>query len=1083
MTSRLQDDGNDKEAKWADIEDDEDDWAPETIEWNDGTKITLTHTETQPPAEISRVDTPPVTVTEAPSEEAKVAVPALRTTTVGPNATVLKLGANAERHQSKSGLFAKSTGEKPSLSLKSSVPVPPKSPWATLPPVEKVSPISANAQPQQMPPRSFNRDGYANASNQMPPYQPAKEIAADDFNRSWRDGNQSNPRELFNSQSGRYEAVTEHRRGPSRNEQHFRAPSLLQRPVHGDPALQPEPSPGFQTNRTHEGGHWGRRRTSSNVSGGSGFIGRRMSIDRHGELGPNDPFQNRRGSMSNNVDHGQRPYQSARPSKLSPAQVHAHLADPSVSSVSSQQQSPSMSEAVVADNEPLEDPVVVQQRVMREKIELARKRRQEQEEKEEAERKERIRIKLEQMDAQQALEQPPKTPSTAHATVAVESPPKPPVLEAASEPRQYGMMKVHPPVVKRSGSGNETQPFENFNQATPQSPSTEHKPESIKSHSGQQTNGVRHFSDSRSTEVHADGAVGDRQKSNWKSASPAATYSGWNGSRIVSHASPPANLWGPPTNNKSLGNGTFDRVVGGFNHGHVSNNTPSGQPPASIVSPSENLTSELQPSHNTSADSSIPSAFLSSANNLSSPHQNIPSSHPNQITLISRPNPIGTPASQARPPNPSESSNMFATRPNMDADRAEKIAGWNNFRLTAAQEKADIQAAFAARHENPVEPVKARPIVSTWRKVELNDDFGKRRVVKTVERIINGDEEADKKPTPAPAALSGFGAIGDPPLGETLMDPVPINSGRGSRFFPQPQVEKPSNNLADSIHTDYIGAPRTPSPPPPMGPSHPVYGMFNGKITVKLPVPKPVVRLPGAQKAPANVPVNTAPPSFASMAATPPHNNRGSTQAASNKAWQTRIDGLFGKKNASDGKYVIEVASASKVPLDNVHQDAASVSLPQRVIKTLESDEQSREPDTRKVEEIDDIFEDREAGSLPTVKVPFTAPAAAWNPAPTPDTRNRRSQKSIEVDTYTAEDIAFNYDGHNSVRLPGSTITTNVPARHTGFSHHNGHTGPRRGGYRGRGRRGREASGTHHNTTHTSNRGHGWAPRSASTAL
>lgn len=33
MTSRIQEDGGGTEAKWADIEDDEDDWAPETIEW------------------------------------------------------------------------------------------------------------------------------------------------------------------------------------------------------------------------------------------------------------------------------------------------------------------------------------------------------------------------------------------------------------------------------------------------------------------------------------------------------------------------------------------------------------------------------------------------------------------------------------------------------------------------------------------------------------------------------------------------------------------------------------------------------------------------------------------------------------------------------------------------------------------------------------------------------------------------------------------------------------------------------------------------------------------------------------------
>ena len=55
MTSRIQEDGNGTESKWADIDDDEDDWAPETIEWNDGTKIKLTHNENaQPPPEELR---------------------------------------------------------------------------------------------------------------------------------------------------------------------------------------------------------------------------------------------------------------------------------------------------------------------------------------------------------------------------------------------------------------------------------------------------------------------------------------------------------------------------------------------------------------------------------------------------------------------------------------------------------------------------------------------------------------------------------------------------------------------------------------------------------------------------------------------------------------------------------------------------------------------------------------------------------------------------------------------------------------------------------------------------------------------
>jgi hypothetical protein len=38
LATRLQSDEPGKEAKWADIDDDEDDWAPDTVQWMDGTK-------------------------------------------------------------------------------------------------------------------------------------------------------------------------------------------------------------------------------------------------------------------------------------------------------------------------------------------------------------------------------------------------------------------------------------------------------------------------------------------------------------------------------------------------------------------------------------------------------------------------------------------------------------------------------------------------------------------------------------------------------------------------------------------------------------------------------------------------------------------------------------------------------------------------------------------------------------------------------------------------------------------------------------------------------------------------------------
>ena len=51
MATRLQSDEAGKESKWADIDDDEDDWAPETVVWMDGTKSSVTPQDTAPAKE------------------------------------------------------------------------------------------------------------------------------------------------------------------------------------------------------------------------------------------------------------------------------------------------------------------------------------------------------------------------------------------------------------------------------------------------------------------------------------------------------------------------------------------------------------------------------------------------------------------------------------------------------------------------------------------------------------------------------------------------------------------------------------------------------------------------------------------------------------------------------------------------------------------------------------------------------------------------------------------------------------------------------------------------------------------------
>ncbi|KAK5689349.1 hypothetical protein LTS12_028882 [Elasticomyces elasticus] len=218
MTSRIQEDGSATESKWADIDDDEDDWAPETIEWTDGTKTNLAEPPTPVPQPASlptlqpehrptvqpeqqlyqdikfhgEQPREPLLQMEPPPAVKDASRFAPRPTSIGPNATVLRLGANAEKQAKYAGISSRGPNDKQPFSSSSNAPPPSKSPWAPLPPVEKASPGPPKAQLQQQPsPRHFNRDFQMGESfpggpapSSFPPGGPPhpKEIAADDFN-------------------------------------------------------------------------------------------------------------------------------------------------------------------------------------------------------------------------------------------------------------------------------------------------------------------------------------------------------------------------------------------------------------------------------------------------------------------------------------------------------------------------------------------------------------------------------------------------------------------------------------------------------------------------------------------------------------------------------------------------------------------------------------------------------------------------------------------------------------------------------------------------------------------------------------
>lgn len=999
MTSRIQEDGGGTEAKWADIDDDEDDWAPETIEWTDGTKTNLTQME--PPSITSQdvkpaepkddVLPPRVEPTSAPKEPTTFAPKP--TTSIGPNPTVLRLGANAERQARSASMMSKGSNEQsPSLSAS---PAPAKSPWAPLPPVEKISPVMPPVQLQQQLVRSTPReqphahDGYAGPA-------PPKEIAADDFNRSWREM-QTGTRELYNSRSGRYEPVSETRKGSWRTEQSFRAPSLLQRPAHGEQAGPAEPSPAFQTHRSsgHDGGHWPRRRTSSNVSGGSGSFGRRMSIGR-ADI-PQRSFETRRGSQANGMleppmlgrDQGQpkdTPVREPSPGRRGSGASWSHRGAANVSdkAPAAPVEQPGTAQA------PQEDPVAMQERIMKEKRMEARQRRLEQEEREEAAKRERIRQKLEALGPPPEKAKPKRKESldasahegtassnTAHPS---QSPPKPPVPEPSGEPKQYGMMKVHhPDTVKKLVERERAADRSTTSMGHPRrghSPVRESKPDTTPVANGLSQHGEPQATN---TENLTEPKMGEKSPQlRGPNLNVSGPYPTWSSNSKLGASPAISNPWKPLNIDKALGNGIFEQGLGGFQTRDISLRNLGLDQPSVAPGPQPFSAPPLSPQENASI-SPLPSPETRHAAY-------------DALNPISRPAPIGPPSSQ---PSHWRHDNRVAGP-----------AAWHNFHAVAAKREAEENEKL----RNDMNALREGPASlqvnfnETWRQVRTGEQVGQRQIV--------GTSRSTDSSGPMANPLPGF----DHPVGslpfENSTRPLGSVPVRSSRFFPQ-ATELPRKPAVEEGEI-----PRSPSPPPPEEmSSHPVYTGSSNRPLVHLPAPKPVVKLPPKTIAPPQ-----PPPTFASMAAAPPRVAPVSTATS----WQEKINTLFGKKTVPpQKKNALAVLSASKEPLDvQLHIAAVSVSFPQYDELPIGDGEVS----AKQVEDAEEIFEDREAGSLPVVQVPISAPPAAWTAArPPSQARRAKSLKPMQVHSVEPYTVGLSDKDNSgnlrvSVRFPGAII-------------------------------------------------------------
>ena len=923
LATRLPMDEAGKEAKWADIDDDDGDWAPDTLEWADGTKSSVTATENQPPP----VEEPPKTTILAKPEPAieapKPAAPAAtstppKTSVTGGPKTILKPGGHAQAGAGKSSLVLKGQPEKPALVAKPSNGTPAKSPWATLPPVEKVSPIQINAPVQQQPTdRRFPTQDHR-AYEQMPPHH-GREIAPDDFNRTWRE--ERGGRELFNSQNGRYEPVQDTRRGSFRDSgyrQQQQHPSLLQRPSHDGAA---EPSSAFQTSRSSaDMPSWGRRRTSSNVSGG---LGRRMSFDRRGPEFPSAIVdEEQQASPSINGAH-----------TASPSEAPAHPAAPQHATSSNAHAAP----PAAAPAPTMEDPVEVQKRMMAEKIERARQKKlqeMEAEKKEEEEKKARIAKRLAALGDAPKPKSSEKAPSPAvgrspqkqDATLAAaQSPPKPPVPANEGEVAQYGMMKVHQPhpVKKPSPVPQSVRPVERQANAPAENqirlPLSLDQP-TVSSFDSKRDHAKNAHEHPRSL---AEGSLPQGPKATqpaWQSASASQTRGGWT-----------SQVWGSAqTRDRNLGNGTFDS---GFNRGQPRPSTQQSLP--------------TQASSAAIAPIGIDPAASTTSHTVKMPLSAQPMhSQARQLSGQGAPGPIAPPTANK----------------------------WAKGNFEAHIQNDDNKVIARAQQERERDRLSGETFRPELRETYKDQRGQSQTMIHSKVGTTNLDGAANARVSPAGSEMKLRDDAMKPPLDsspqQSLMQGTPLQQSggsRSSRFFPR-TIETalpapPASSKADS------------PPPPPETESHPVFaGSIVGHPLVRLPKPSPVVRLPKPAQEMADTPVSMPPRGFHGPGARP---------LAMNPEWQARFNKLLDKPASGDAVPNIRpvptipvaipvkpnslaVAASSKASLDvRGPAGSATVSLPAG--KNTKSD-RSRGTFTR--DGTAALFEDREFGSLPTVRLP-----------------------------------------------------------------------------------------------------------------
>ena len=1052
LATRLQADGDGKESKWADIDDDEDDWAPETIEWNDGTKITLSQND--PAAILAEEQAAAMVAKERQAEENKSKMSAQQklTTTVGPNATVLKPRSAAQPKPG--GLVLKTPSDKPTLVAKPAAPAPVRSPWASLPPVDKVPPVDIN--PPSRPSTSRPTQNESQGNNVMPPPPPpqaAMEIAADDFTRTKRDTQNGNLGQLYNAQSGQYEPANTGRRGSVRKDQNFRPPSVLQRGSTHDQHGPAEISAAFQTHRSgtqQDAVPW-TRRGSSTVSGDSGPHGRRASMNRGTDLPriPHDLLQQRRESQplqspstpgfgpNQASQHGSSPAQQPLHSAVqSPATQHSQLSQEPGSAIGSPYQNRNLAHESSIPN--TRDDVTAQTQLMKEKRELAIKRKKEEEEREEAAKKERIRLKMEKLGmppleekrepekktiekrvaesvkaVQKEAEKPETTADDRQASSKLQepassipvSPPKPPVSDTTGTPQQYGVMRVHSTSLNSmSQSGSERLVMEKARAQAPSQllspPGLEAKAEPDEQPPPPMVNGVQKQMDTLSHKNSPDvqHLVREQRQQPWNSGSRDKNgYTGWNGPNagMAREQSVSNSVWGPPSQHRTLGNGTFDRSV---QRPQSRQQEQFSSPALAPIGPPRHLQRlrEVTPAR---ANDISPTPMVED-------FQTIPTFPPSETpTPSTRPQITSRQTSgdqQISPPQVLAGAQAISHVTNNEgpSSRSElqksSLAAWGSFHVADAEKNRQLSQQHSARlaeeARTGIRHEPSLPIVSeTWRQVKVDEHGGQRHII-GVSRGQNTLGQSAAQEMNSDIRSSSFTNTA------AVAPALAAGVGRGSRFFPS--AGRGIQPYFQGIPPFLPGYARTPSPPPPDNDIHPVFTGDRERPLVNLPFmkEKPKVRLPPSVTTPAQS------PKVAEVRATPLR--VASQPLVNNPSWQDRFNGLLGVKKTSPEKKFALVAefSATKVPLDSPEVEvSASVSLPP---KHGEGTSRSLEVYSKAMEDEEALFENREFGSLPAVLIPSIVPEIGWSPAKSVKRgQYKQSRLSKEVEATSREPL------------------------------------------------------------------------------